>query len=191
LRHRDCRSRATRGSPIKSRAEWTLRFANTVFRRTPSAKWSATLRNTAVIPQLSMLAVVVLVSTLLFARGAPDLKAVLPVAAFAALFLTYVAFVSPKRLHRRRSRLWDTYVLEIGSDRLLRQGDTPDVQLSFAEIRSIERRPGHGLRGYRQNPVASDRHSRIHRAIRRNPRPGHAAGAGYPAACRPPPSAPT
>jgi hypothetical protein len=105
------------------------------------------LRNTALIPQLSMLAVVVLVSTLLFARGARDLKAVLPVAAFAALFLTYVAFVSPKRLHGRRlSRLWDTYVLEIGSDHLLRQGDTPDVRLSFAEIRSIERRPGNGLR---------------------------------------------
>jgi hypothetical protein len=105
------------------------------------------LQKTALIPQLSILAVVILVSTLLFARRAPDMKAVLPVAGFAALFLTYMAFVSPKRMHRRLVKCWDTYVLEIGPDYLLRkQGGTPDLRMPFAEIRTIERRPGQGLR---------------------------------------------
>lgn len=105
------------------------------------------LRKTALIPQLSIIAVVILVSTLLFARRAPDMKAVLPFAGFAALFLTYVAFMSPRRMHRRLVKCWDTYVLEIGPDYLLRkQGETPDLRMSFAEIRSIERQPGQGLR---------------------------------------------
>jgi hypothetical protein len=105
------------------------------------------LRKSALIPQMSILAAVVLLSTLLVAGGAPNLKAVIPFAACAALVLTYMAFVSPRRMHRRLSKLWDSYVLEIGPDYLLRrQGDTPDVRLLFAEIGSIERRPGHGLR---------------------------------------------
>ena len=55
--------------------------------------------------------------------------------------------MSPRRLHKKLSRCWETYGLEIGPDYLLRrQGDTPDIRLAFSEIKRIERRPGEYVR---------------------------------------------
>jgi hypothetical protein len=69
------------------------------------------------------------------------------VAGFDALFLTCIAFVSPKRMHGRLFKLWQSYVLEIGPDYLLRvQADTPNVQLFFRDVQRVERRAGHSLR---------------------------------------------
>lgn len=105
------------------------------------------IRKTTLIPQMSIIALVIVVSALLAGHNAPDTKTVLIFAIFAALFLTYVAFVSPKRMHRRLLKGWSTYLLEIGPDYLLRrQADTPDVRLSFSEVHRIERRAGYALR---------------------------------------------
>jgi hypothetical protein len=50
-------------------------------------------------------------------------------------------------MHSRLAKCWDSYVLEIGPDYLLRlQADTPDVRLLFRDVQQVERRPGHSLR---------------------------------------------
>jgi len=118
------------------------------YRLLPSALPAAErrIRNTVLIPQMSVVVVGVLLSLFLVVRNS-DMTTVLAVAGFDALFLTYMAFVSPMRMHGRLGKLWDSYVLEIGPDYLLRlQADTPDIRLPFGEIKGVERRPGHSLR---------------------------------------------
>lgn len=118
------------------------------FRLLPSALPAAErhIRNTLLIPQMSLVVVGILLSLFLVVRNS-DFRTTLAVAGFDALFLTYIAFVSPKRMHGHLFKLWQSYVLEIGPDYLLRlQADTPDVRLLFREVRRVERRPGHSLR---------------------------------------------
>jgi hypothetical protein len=104
------------------------------------------IRNSALFPQMSVIVIGVLISLLLVVRNS-DIKTVLALAGFDALFLTYIAFVSPRRMHRRLVKCWESYVLEIGPDYLLRrQADTPDVRLSFGAIKRVEHRAGHSLR---------------------------------------------
>ncbi|HWX93668.1 MAG TPA: hypothetical protein VNY29_13635 [Terriglobales bacterium] len=118
------------------------------FRLPPSALPAAErrIRNTLLIPQMSLVVIGVLLSLFLFVRNA-NLRTTLAVAGFDAVFFTYIAFVSPRRMHDRLVKLWNSYVLEVGPDYLLRrQADTPEVRLSFAAIKNVEYRPGHSLR---------------------------------------------
>lgn len=104
------------------------------------------IRNTLLIPQMSVVVAGILLSLFLVVRNS-GIRTTLAVAGFDALFLTYIAFVSPRRMHSRLIKCWDSYVLEIGPDYLLRlQADTPDVRLLFRDVRRVERRPGHSLR---------------------------------------------
>jgi hypothetical protein len=105
------------------------------------------LRKTALIPQLTIIVLVLVISALLFARRTDDTRSAIIFAIFIACFITCIAFVSPRRMHHRLARLWDSYTLDIGPDYLLRrQADTPEIRLAFSEIQRIERRLGHGLR---------------------------------------------
>jgi len=99
------------------------------------------------IPQLVLFAGIMLLGFFLAARRDPNLRFVVPYAIAISLLLTYIAFVSPRRLRRNLNKGWDSYLLEIGPDYLLRtQADTPDLRLPFSEIRAIEHYPGRFLR---------------------------------------------
>lgn len=105
------------------------------------------IRKTALIPQLAIIAAVVVVSALLGAHHASNGRTSIFFAVFTGLYITYIAFAGPRRLHKRLAKCWNSHVLEIGPDYLLRtQADTPDVRLRFSEIRRIESRPGHSIR---------------------------------------------
>ena len=66
---------------------------------------------------------------------------------FVGLFITYIAFISPRRMRRSLRKCWDTYVLAIGPDyQLRRQADAPDLRLSFTEVKKVEHLPGGYLR---------------------------------------------
>jgi hypothetical protein len=105
------------------------------------------VRNRQLIPFLAIFAALVLVSTFLGYRHRSNLAAVIPHVVVAALYLTYIFFTAPRRTPKVLARCWSSYVLEIGPDYLLRQqAETPDVRLSFSDIKRIERRPGENAR---------------------------------------------
>jgi len=98
-------------------------------------------------PQLFLLIAFLLFGFFVAARHDPHLSFILPYAFVLAIFLTYVAFVSPRRMRSRVADSWQTYQLEIGPNYLLRtQADMPDLRMAFSDIRSIERLPGRFLR---------------------------------------------
>lgn len=98
-------------------------------------------------PQLVLLVGAMLFGTFIAVRHEPHLNFILPYAFALAVFLTYIAFVSPRRMRNRVAESWQSYLLEIGPDYLLRtQADTPDLRLEFSDIQSIERLPGRFLR---------------------------------------------
>jgi multisubunit Na+/H+ antiporter MnhB subunit len=98
-------------------------------------------------PQLLLLVGAMLFGLFLATRHEPRLSFWLPYALILALYFTYVAFVSPRRMRSRTAETWQTYQLEIGPNYLLRtQADTPNLRLEFSEIRSIERLPGRFVR---------------------------------------------
>lgn len=118
------------------------------FRLLPSALSAAErrVRNHLLIPQLALVVAGILL-TLLVAMRHSDIQTTLTIAGLDAVFLTYIAFVSPKRMHNRLVKCWDSYVLEIGPDYLLRlQADTPEIRILFREVTRVERRTGHSLR---------------------------------------------
>lgn len=93
-------------------------------------------------PQLLLLVGAMLLGFFMVARRETNLHFILPFALVLAVFFTYVAFVSPRRMRSRIADSWQTYELEIGPNYLLRtQADTPDLRLEFSDIRSIERIP--------------------------------------------------
>lgn len=98
------------------------------------------------VPQLFVLVAVMVISGFLGMRRA-GFGVIVAYSTFVGLFITYIAFVSPLRVRRTLSKVWDTYVLTIGPDYLLRrQADVPDIRLAFADVRKIERLPGRYLR---------------------------------------------
>lgn len=61
--------------------------------------------------------------------------------------IAYMVFISPRRALRRLQKYYETFVLEIGPDCLLRrQAEVPDLRLSFQEIKQIDQLPGRYLR---------------------------------------------
>jgi hypothetical protein len=104
------------------------------------------IKNRYLVPQLSIIAAVVVISTLLASRKVTN-GSMIGFALFAALFITYMAFVAPLRMRRTLSKCWNTYVLTIGPDYLLRQqADSPDIRLRFNAVKRIEHLPGRYLR---------------------------------------------
>src|ERR1700694_753304 len=98
------------------------------------------------VPQLLICVAVVLVSCILATRRA-TVGTAIAFAVFAALFIEYYGFISPRRLRRNLTKCWDTYVLTIGPDYLLRQqADAPDIRLPFDAVRGVEYLPGRYLR---------------------------------------------
>jgi hypothetical protein len=105
------------------------------------------VRSRYVVPQLLLFVGAMLFLFFLGTRHNPGLHFVIPFAIALGLFFTYIAFVSPRRTRRNIEKTWQTYLLEIGPDYLLRtQADTPDLRLAFSQIHSIERLPGRFLR---------------------------------------------
>jgi hypothetical protein len=105
------------------------------------------IRKVALIPQLTIIVIVLVVSAVLAAHYAENTRNALTFGLFVAVFLTYIAFASPRRMHRRLTKCWETYVLEIGPDYLLRrQADTPDVRIAFSEVQRVEPSSGVSLR---------------------------------------------
>ena len=104
------------------------------------------VRSHLLIPQLAIVVVGILLTLLVAARHS-NIQTTLTIAGLDTVFLTYIAFVSPKRMHNRLVKCWNSYVLEIGPDYLLRlQAGTPDVRIRFREVTRVERRAGHSLR---------------------------------------------
>jgi hypothetical protein len=99
------------------------------------------------IPQLAVLLSLVVISSVLGARNSHTTMGMIGFAVFAGLFFTYMAFGSPRRVRKKLAKSWETYVLEIGPDYLLRQqADTPDIRLPFQDVKRIEHLPGRYLR---------------------------------------------
>ena len=64
-----------------------------------------------------------------------------------AAYASVMAFWLPARMRRKLARFWETYVLEIGPDYLLRrQSDLPDLRIHFTEVQSVQSVPGRYLR---------------------------------------------
>jgi len=104
------------------------------------------LTNRYLVPQLSILGASVLVSTFLGMRKASP-GTMIAFVIFAALFITYIGFISPRRMRKNLIKCWDSYTLTIGPDYLLRkQADTPEIRLPFQAIKRIEHLPGRYLR---------------------------------------------
>src|SRR5262249_34213102 len=98
------------------------------------------------VPQLSILAAVVIISAVLGMRRG-NIGQVIGFAVFAGLFITYIGFMAPRRMRKSLRKCWDTYVLTIGPDYLLRQqADVSDVRLTFKDVKKIEHLPGRYLR---------------------------------------------
>src|ERR1700722_2797780 len=112
------------------------------------------VRNRQLIPYVAIFTAFILASTFMGFRRQANVGTTLVVLVIIALFLTYVFFAVPRRVRKRVTSFWSSYTLEIGPDYLLRQvADTPDVRLSFSEVRSIERRQGESLRLIGANPL--------------------------------------
>ncbi|HEY1677037.1 MAG TPA: hypothetical protein VGG04_04975 [Candidatus Sulfotelmatobacter sp.] len=104
------------------------------------------MTNRYLVPQLLIVALGVVISAVLAMRGA-GLGAVVTSSIVIGLFITYMSFVAPRRVRRSLVKCWDTYVLTIGPDYLLRrQADSPDIRLSFTDVKQIEHLPGRYLR---------------------------------------------
>lgn len=104
-------------------------------------------RRRILFPQIAVMGVLLAISIFLGTRAGAGIKYTVGWAVFLGVWLTYSLFMSPRRLHKKRARCWETYSLEIGPDYLLRrQADTPDIRLSFSDIKRIERRPGEYVR---------------------------------------------
>jgi hypothetical protein len=98
------------------------------------------------VPQMAVLAAMVIVSGFLGMRRS-GFTQIVAFAVFVGLYITYMSFVSPRRVRRTLTKVWGTYVLTIGPDYLLRrQADVPDVRLAFEDVKKIERLPGRYLR---------------------------------------------
>jgi hypothetical protein len=102
----------------------------------------------AYVPALFFILAAVMIGSMLLGiwRGNTS-QNTLFVAIFTGVYLTYIAFAIPRKLKKRMAKCWDTYDLEIGADYFLRrQGDTPDLQLKFEEVKQVEHYPGRYLR---------------------------------------------
>jgi hypothetical protein len=129
----------------------------------PAAQQKLTKRY--LIPQLLILVAVMVISGVLGMRRA-NFGTVVVFSIFVGLFITYIAFISPRRMRRSLRKCWDTYILAIGPDYLLRrQADAPDLRLSFTEVKKVEHLPGRYLRVIGQN--IKDWNSGEHRKFRR------------------------
>jgi len=105
------------------------------------------VRNRQIIPQMAVVAAVFILSIALGSWKNASLTYLVAITIFGAALLTYMFFMTPRRVRRILARCWQTYTLEIGPDYLLRrQAETPDLRLSFSEIKRIERRPGEYVR---------------------------------------------
>ena len=112
------------------------------------------VRNRQLIPYVAIFTAFILASTFMGFRRQANVDTTLVVLVITALYLTYIFFAVPRRVRKRVTAFWSSYTLEIGPDYLLRQvADTPDVRLSFSEVRSIERRQGESLRLIGANPL--------------------------------------
>jgi Na+/H+ antiporter NhaD/arsenite permease-like protein len=99
-----------------------------------------------IAPQLAILLAVVVLSYLLAMRKA-GIATIIVFGILTALFLAYISFVSPLRIRRRMTKSWNTYVLTIGPDFLLRhQADAPEIRLPFTAIKRVEHLSGRYIR---------------------------------------------
>jgi hypothetical protein len=97
------------------------------------------------LPQFLVMLLVVLLPTFFVARSNRSLLIVFLL--LDALYIAYIGAVTIPRMRRRLAKCWDTYVLEIGPDYLLRQqADTPEIRMSFSEVKRIEHLPERYLR---------------------------------------------
>ena len=111
----------------------------------PEAEKRMLRRN--LVPQLCVMAAVVIVSLVLSARTSQTPAALAILVVTSVALLTYMAIIPRRRVRRVLPKLWQTYVLEIGPDYLLRrQADTPDIHLRFQDVKRIEHLPGRYLR---------------------------------------------
>jgi hypothetical protein len=96
------------------------------------------------LPQLLVMLLAVLLPTF-FVRGNRSVLIVFLL--LDALYIAYIGAITIPRMRKRLAKCWDTYVLEIGPDYLLRQqADTPDIRMSFSEVKRIEHLPERYLR---------------------------------------------
>jgi hypothetical protein len=97
-------------------------------------------------PQFAILTAVVIISFFLAVHNA-ETGGVVGFSVILALFLTYIFFWGPRRILRRQAKCWETYVLTIGADYLIRQqAGTPEIRLPFSDVKRIEHLPGRYLR---------------------------------------------
>ncbi len=97
-------------------------------------------------PQIGIAAAIIIISFFLALRKA-TLGTIVGFGIVTALLLVYMFFVSPLRVRRQQVKCWNSYVLTIGPDYLLRQqADTPDIRLSFTAVTRTEHLPGRYLR---------------------------------------------
>jgi len=74
-------------------------------------------------------------------------KSIVEYGVIMAAYASVVAFWLPARMGRKLARSWETYVLEIGPDYLLRrQCDLPDLRIDFSEVQTVQSVPGRYLR---------------------------------------------
>ena len=105
------------------------------------------IRTTYVPTILLVLALSTIVFVILGTTKGATPKLMLEVGLAMTAYMAYVAFWSPIRMKRRLHRCWETYELEVGPDYFVRrQGDLPDLRLSFDQVRAVERVPGRYLR---------------------------------------------
>jgi hypothetical protein len=101
------------------------------------------LRST--LPQLLILLLLVLLPTFIAARS--NRSVLMFLLLLDAFYITYIGAVAIPRMRKRLAKCWDTYVLEIGPGYLLRQqADTPEIRMSFSQVKRIEHLPGRYLR---------------------------------------------
>ena len=96
------------------------------------------------LPQLLVMLLAVLLPTF-FVRSNRSVLIVFLL--LDALYIAYIGAITIPRMRKRLAKCWDTYVLEIGPDYMLRQqADTPDIRMSFSEVKRIEYLPERYLR---------------------------------------------
>jgi hypothetical protein len=97
------------------------------------------------LPQLLVMLLLVILPTFFAARS--NRSALMFLLLLDILYIVYIGAVTIPRMRKRLAKCWDTYVLEIGPDYLLRQqADTPEIRMSFSEVKRIEHLPGRYLR---------------------------------------------
>jgi hypothetical protein len=74
-------------------------------------------------------------------------KSIVEYGVIMAAYASVMVFWLPARMRRKMAKFWETYVLEIGPDYLLRrQSDLPDLRIDFSKVQTVQTVPGRYLR---------------------------------------------